>query len=219
MGSGQSKPSWNNIGCGSVIGLLVVLFIGVAVHSGGAPSEAVDNPGHERSSVPSQTPVFTTHCGQTGVNPPDDVSTSDWASYGCADEAIAEDDWSRCFRYSEYTDDPDRGCRGAERCCPADVVQRYTGPQYSSAEQELMAAEWVHDVYVSPGHMNVGVLWGERDWHSPMIGRWVCAILERHGQDDLVWVRFVDIEAVVNRGETVRGAEISIYDCEYDTIR
>jgi len=45
-----------------------------------------------------------------------------------------------------------------------------------------------------------------------MIGKWVCGVLAKHGSK-LAWVRFVDIKAVANRGQTVRQAEISEYTC------
>jgi hypothetical protein len=82
----------------------------------------------------------------------------------------------------------------------------------NAAKQELQTAEWVRDLYVSPGVMNVGVLRGEKDWRSPMIGHWVCAVLVKHGSD-LVRVRFVDIEQVAYAHKSVREAEISTTDC------
>lgn len=41
------------------------------------------------------------------------------------------------------------------------------------ARKELLATAWVKDAYVSPGHMNVGVLRAEKEWSAPMIGSWV----------------------------------------------
>lgn len=50
-----------------------------------------------------------------------------------------------------------------------------------AAKRELQKTKWVRDLYVSPGHMNIGVLHGEKDWNSPMIGKWVCAVLVKNG--------------------------------------
>ncbi len=78
--------------------------------------------------------------------------------------------------------------------------------------RELRGTEWVRDLYVSPAHLNVGVLSGEKEWSSPMIGRWVCGVLRRH-RSELEWVRFVDIASVVGRGKSPRQAEISKWRC------
>ena len=80
------------------------------------------------------------------------------------------------------------------------------------ARKELMATLWVKDAYVSPAHMNVGVLRGEKDWSTPMIGNWVCSVLRKHGSR-LTWVRFVDIQEVVYEGKSPRQAEISKLRC------
>jgi hypothetical protein len=82
-----------------------------------------------------------------------------------------------------------------------------------SAKVELSQTAWVRDAYVSPGHMNVGVLRTEKDWSSPMIGTWVCAALAKHGSS-LTWVRFVDIEAIAYQGSPPRQAEISKFRCK-----
>jgi hypothetical protein len=71
---------------------------------------------------------------------------------------------------------------------------------------------WVKDLYVSPGHMNIGVIRGEKDWSSPMIGTYACAVLRNHGST-LSWVRFVDIEAVANQGQSPNQAEIYKFSC------
>jgi len=87
-----------------------------------------------------------------------------------------------------------------------------TGSRDEAARSELMRTAWVRDAHVSPGHMNVGVLRGEKDWRAAMIGKWVCGVLAKHGSQ-LTWVRFVDIEAVVNEGRSPNQAEISKHRC------
>jgi hypothetical protein len=93
------------------------------------------------------------------------------------------------------------------------VAQDYATPADESAMRELREKNWVRDLYVSPGHMNVGVYREEKDWNSPMIGKWVCTVLAQHGSK-LTWVRFVDIRAVVYQGKSPRGAEISKLACK-----
>lgn len=92
------------------------------------------------------------------------------------------------------------------------VAQDYAKPADESAMRELRKKKWVHDLYVSPGHINVGVYREEKDWNSPMIGKWVCTVLAQHGSK-LTWVRFVDIREVVYKGKSPRGAEISKFTC------
>lgn len=82
----------------------------------------------------------------------------------------------------------------------------------SAAMQDLQANSWVKDVYVSPGHMNIGVIPGEKDWNAPMIGQYACGVLRKHGSA-LKWVRFVDIVAVANEGKSPNQAEISKVAC------
>ncbi|MBA3036325.1 MAG: hypothetical protein FP814_07510 [Desulfobacterium sp.] len=53
----------------------------------------------------------------------------------------------------------------------------YATPADKTAKRELTKVTWIRDLYVSPGHMNVGVLRSEKDWNSPMIGKWVCSVL------------------------------------------
>jgi len=89
----------------------------------------------------------------------------------------------------------------------------YSTPQDTSAKTELSKAKWVKDLYVSPGYMNIGVIPGEKDWASPMIGKWACAILSKNGSK-LTWVRFVNIVAIANQGKTVRQAEIHVVQCQ-----
>lgn len=82
-----------------------------------------------------------------------------------------------------------------------------------AAREDLATNEWVKDTYVSPGHMNVGVILGEKDWSAPMISTFVCAALRKNGSK-LLAVRFVDIVAMVNNQSTVRDAEIHKRLCE-----
>jgi hypothetical protein len=81
-----------------------------------------------------------------------------------------------------------------------------------SAAQQLKGTDWVKDVFVSPGHMNVGVIAGEKDWTSPMIARFVCGVLKSSGSN-INLVRFVNIEQVVYQNQTPRDAEISKFRC------
>jgi hypothetical protein len=76
-----------------------------------------------------------------------------------------------------------------------------------AAMQDLRSNSWVKDLYVSPGHMNIGVIRGEKDWSAPMITSYACGVLRKHGSK-LNWVRFVDIEAVANQGQSPNQAEI-----------
>ena len=80
------------------------------------------------------------------------------------------------------------------------------------AERELREVDWVRDTYVSPGHMNIGVMRYEKQWGSPMIGTFACAIMRRNGSD-LTWVRFTDIEAIIYQKKSIRQAEISKFRC------
>ncbi len=80
------------------------------------------------------------------------------------------------------------------------------------AKMELKKLDWVKDVYVSPGYMNVGVIRGEKKWDSPMIGNAVCGILKRFGSN-LTSVRFVDIEEVADQQKSPRQAEIYSMQC------
>ena len=81
-----------------------------------------------------------------------------------------------------------------------------------SAVIELKKMEWVTDLYISPGHLNVGVIAGEKKWDSPMIGRYVCGVLHDKGSA-LNFVRFVDIQEVVNQEKSPSEAEIIKFRC------
>lgn len=83
--------------------------------------------------------------------------------------------------------------------------------EHAECKAELMRVPWVKDVYLSPGHMNIGVIRNEKQWTSPMIARFVKAILEKHGVS-VQWIRFVDIEQVAYQRETVRDAEITKFE-------
>lgn len=85
-------------------------------------------------------------------------------------------------------------------------------PADDAAQRELAKTTWVRDLYVSPGHINIGVLRQEKDWNAPMIGKWVCGVLAKHGSQ-LRWVRFVDIEAVAGQGKSPDQAQISKFAC------
>jgi len=87
-----------------------------------------------------------------------------------------------------------------------------SGEANDNAISELKKETWVKDVYVSPGHMNIGVIHGEKDWSSPMISRWACAILVKY-DTNLPWVRFVDIEKIA-AGKSIRQAEIYEARCQ-----
>lgn len=80
-----------------------------------------------------------------------------------------------------------------------------------AAKEELAAFPWVRDLYVSPGHLNIGVIPGEKEWGTPMITLAVCSTLERHGSD-VRRVRFVDVHQIA-AGKSPRGAEIIAVDC------
>jgi len=77
----------------------------------------------------------------------------------------------------------------------------------AAAKSELQTNAWVRDVYISPGHMNIGVIRGEKDWTAPIITSYACGVLRKHGST-LNWVRFVDIEAVATQGKSPNQAEI-----------
>jgi hypothetical protein len=82
-----------------------------------------------------------------------------------------------------------------------------------AAKRELKNIPWVKDVYVSPGHMNVGVLRREKDWTAPMIGQSICGILKKNGSG-LQYVRFVDIEEVAYKNKSPSEAEIYKFPCK-----
>lgn len=82
-----------------------------------------------------------------------------------------------------------------------------------SAKRDLKKMEWVKDVYVSPGHMNVGVIRTEKNWTAPMIGQSVCGILRKNGSG-LQYVRFVDIEQVAHENKSPNQAEIYKFSCQ-----
>lgn len=81
-----------------------------------------------------------------------------------------------------------------------------------AAMADLETNAWVKDLYVSPGNMNIGVIRGEKEWDAPMINTYACAVLKKHGSK-LRNVRFVDIEAVTNQGQSPRQAEIYSSSC------
>jgi hypothetical protein len=81
-----------------------------------------------------------------------------------------------------------------------------------AAMADLQSNSWVKDLYVSPGHMNIGVIRGEKDWTSSTISSYACGVLKKHGSK-LIWVRFVDIEAVTNQGKSPNQAEIYKATC------
>jgi hypothetical protein len=81
-----------------------------------------------------------------------------------------------------------------------------------AAMQDLRTYSWVKDLYVSPGHMNIGVIRGEKDWSAPMISSYACGVLRKH-DSKLKWVRFVDIQAVAYQGQSPSQAEIYKFDC------
>lgn len=82
----------------------------------------------------------------------------------------------------------------------------------NSAMSELKRNSWVKDLMVSPGVMNIGVISTEKNWGSPMIAKFSCAVL-RNNHSDLNYVRFVDIEQVVYKKKSPSSAEIAKYDC------
>lgn len=81
------------------------------------------------------------------------------------------------------------------------------------AKAQIRNLEWVKDVYVSPGYMNVGVIRGEKEWGSNMIGSAICGILQQSGSN-LATVRFVDIQAVKYEGKSPNAAEIFVRQCD-----
>lgn len=89
----------------------------------------------------------------------------------------------------------------------------YASKEDKAAMETLKKAYWVRDLYVSPGHMNVGVLRWEQDWYLSIIGERICLVLLANGSK-LRWVRLVDIEMVVDYGKSTRQAEISKFKCQ-----
>lgn len=92
------------------------------------------------------------------------------------------------------------------------VSSQSSGADNEATKGELKKIPWVKDLYVSPGHMNVGVIRTEKVWTSPMIGEMVCGILRRTGSD-LTHVRFVDIEEVTYQQKSPSQAEIYSMQC------
>lgn len=56
-------------------------------------------------------------CGAASSRP-DEISETAWSAYQCRGERDAGERWGQCLSRSGYTDEPGRGCPGAQRCCP-----------------------------------------------------------------------------------------------------
>jgi hypothetical protein len=99
---------------------------------------------------------------------------------------------------------------------PASTAQPATETRPSGddegAKREIKKLDWVKDVYISPGHMNIGVIRTEKRWDSPMIGNSICGILRRFGSN-ITRVRFVDIEQVAYEQKPPNQAEIYLFNC------
>lgn len=103
---------------------------------------------------------------------------------------------------------------GNDSSAPANEPSKPSQKEQASeaARLELKQTEWVLGAYVSPGHMNLFVSPFEKAWASPSIGKWACAIVQKHGAD-VTWIRYVDALKVAGEGATVRDAEIIKYRC------
>ncbi|MBI3771449.1 MAG: hypothetical protein HY272_01900 [Gammaproteobacteria bacterium] len=96
--------------------------------------------------------------------------------------------------------------------CAANASGDNSTPADRKAMDEFRQSVFVKDLYVSPDHMNIGVLRREKQWGSSMFARWACGILARNGSQ-LAAVRFVDIEEVVHQNKSPTQAEISEFYC------
>jgi hypothetical protein len=106
----------------------------------------------------------------------------------------------------------DSGSNSSSSSGGSSSSSNYADAADQAAMQDLRSNSWVKDLYVSPGHMNIGVLRGEKDWTAPMISSYACGVLKKHGSK-LNWVRFVDIQAVVDQGKSPNQAEIYKASC------
>ena len=95
---------------------------------------------------------------------------------------------------------------------PQSTLEQQSSGGDELAKGEIKKLAWVKDVYVSPGHMNVGVIRTEKRWDSPKIGNSICGILRRFGSK-ITRVRFVDIEEVAYEQKTAQAAEIYVFNC------
>jgi hypothetical protein len=85
-------------------------------------------------------------------------------------------------------------------------------PANVAAKEDLKQSfSWVKDLYVSPRHMNIGVVPGEKEWGAPMIARAVCSTLKSH-RSTVRRVRFVDVYET-SAGKSPRQAEIVVVQC------
>ncbi len=61
--------------------------------------------------------VATPACGSI-TSKPAELSPLSWPRYSCKSQSAAGESWGSCLSRAAYTEDPRRGCPGAERCCP-----------------------------------------------------------------------------------------------------
>lgn len=93
-----------------------------------------------------------------------------------------------------------------------DYVDPNDEPANVAAKEDLKQSfSWVKDLYVSPGHMNIGVVPGEKEWGAPMITLAVCSTLKSH-RSTVRRVRFVDVYKT-SAGKSPRQAEIVVVTC------
>jgi len=63
-----------------------------------------------------ETPRPPTACASSSATPKE-VTSEAWQGYECKTKSGAKD-WSQCLSRSAYTSNAQRGCPGAQRCCP-----------------------------------------------------------------------------------------------------
>lgn len=95
---------------------------------------------------------------------------------------------------------------------PTPPIEQKSSGNDELTKLEIKKLEFVKDVYISPGHINIGVIRSEKRWDSPMIGTGICGILRRTGST-ITRVRFVDIEEVVYQQKPAQAAEIYLFNC------
>lgn len=79
----------------------------------------------------------------------------------------------------------------------------------SDFREEMAKTPWVRDVSFSPGHINIGVLRGDKNWTSPMIASYLRTSAKRCGiPSEYYAIRIVDINMVVNQGKSINSSEI-----------
>lgn len=97
-------PCWLAYECGVLVGVI--------------DEEAIETVSEEQAPEAQEGGAPGTYCGSDQAETRHSLSPG-WESHRCLSRGEAgEELWARCLSRPEYTDEPGRGCPGAERCCP-----------------------------------------------------------------------------------------------------